>query len=92
MATVEKYDDQWTRAAKKRWPGFYVSGTGPFAVLNFPLASVKLFEIEFFAHDYWKNRSDAKYLELHRLVPDFGVVGRACRSKATADSVERECR
>ena len=62
------------RAAKKRFPGYTVSGSGPWAVVNRSLNYVHLNDFEDLATREFSARSDKAFCSLIRLQPDYGVV------------------
>jgi hypothetical protein len=84
----------WTRAAAKRWPGYFVEGDGPVAVVYRSLNSVRLFDFELLAQAYIEESPNAKELTMHRLVPDYAAPYKSNAGRmplrVTADTYERE--
>ena len=81
----------YQNAAKKRWPGYSITGDGAFAMVNRSLCFIHLFRTGFEGLAEMNERNDAQFCSVIELQADergFGIR----KSKATADGVERERR
>jgi hypothetical protein len=80
-------ENSYVREARRRWPKYYVSGDGSFALVNSSLCSVSLYGLAIIAQQELNERTDAAFCTLYELKPQTGSKT-AGPLRVTAETME----